>query len=81
MGLAKGERQVVLAEVEIVDVRVQPLVAHLTANECAREGFPDMAPERFVAMWLRTHGHVNDDADLVRCRRIEWRYLDSEAGA
>jgi hypothetical protein len=75
MGLAKGEKQVVLAEVEVVSVCVELLVGGITVAECAREGFPDMTPAQFAAMWLRSHGHVNDDAHLVECRRIEWRYL------
>lgn len=86
MGLAKGEKQVVLAEVEIVDVRVEPITL-LTADvrygrqECALEGLPDMTPDEFVVFWARSHGYRPEhDAFMwllgIMCRRIEWRYLD-----
>lgn len=82
-GLRKGERQVVLTEAEVVDVRVEPL--HLVDDdECAAEGFPGMAPHEFVRMWLDGNGLrwlVSPDAiRAVRCRRIEWRYLDGQPG-
>lgn len=73
MGLPKGARQVVLAEVEVTDVRVERLSAILTepwATE--REGFPEMSPVGFARMWLESHRGVPDPPI---CRRIEWRYL------
>ena len=78
MGLAKGERQVVLAEVEVVSVRVEPLgnVRH-EENATEREGLPDMRPFAFIVFWADGHGYTNDpDWLAVPCRRIEWRYLD-----
>jgi hypothetical protein len=77
MGLPKGARQVVLAEVEVVDVRVEPLdrlveQGQPDEDEVVAEGFPGMTPAEFVDFWLRTH-HVTDASTLVR--RIEWRYL------
>ncbi len=82
MGLPRGAKQVVLAEVEIVDVRVERLLAGVTPAEIAAEGFDPhgMAPSEWCAWWMRGHGLVNDDADLVECRRIEWRYLDGLPG-
>lgn len=93
MGLPKGARQVVLAEVKIVDVRVEPITAILhEPDACAREGLPHMTPLDFIVMWLRSHGYARlVTVGLVRrggrfvglaprCRRIEWRYLDEEAG-
>lgn len=75
MGLKKGEHQVVLAEVEIVDVRLEPL-AVMTDDDCAAEGFPGWPADRFAAMWLRSHGHhPASDPATVMVRRIEWRYL------
>lgn len=87
MGLKKGERQVELAEVEIVDVRVEAIgfVHHCFADftcrlEVCREGLPHMTPTEFISMWLQSHGYSNRAADVRRgdtpCRRIEWRYLD-----
>lgn len=77
MGLPKGARQVVLAEVEVTDVRVEP-IGMVDEHECAREGFPSMGPGGFVTFWLRSHGYKVLDS-LTVCRRIEWRYLDDEA--
>lgn len=46
MGLRKGEHQVVLAEVEVVDVAVEP-VDDVDAADVEREGL-DMTPSEFV---------------------------------
>lgn len=77
MGLAKGEKQVVLAEVEVVNVRVEPL-AFLAAESHGTyvEGLPEMDYHQFVSFWCESHGYRDaEDAWLVPCRRIEWRYL------
>jgi hypothetical protein len=78
MGLAKGEKQVVLAEVEIVDVRVEPVVSIMTEPDgTAAEGLAHMTPVEFVLFWLKGHGYSTNPGtgrDVV-CRRIEWRYL------
>lgn len=73
MGLKKGERQRVLAEVEITDVRVEDIL-DIDAADCAREGFPDMTPIGFVSFWLLSHRLDYRDG-YQPCRRIEWRYL------
>ena len=83
MGLPKGAKQVVVAEVEIVGVRDEYL-SQITAAEVVAEGFGpghgDMTVEDFQAFWLAGHGYrhrlerVTDMAKNVRCRRIEWRY-------
>lgn len=71
MGLPKGAKQVVLADVEVVDVREEPISDVLREpSATAAEGSPDMSPEEFVAFWRRSHGGADT------CRRIEWRYLD-----
>lgn len=74
MGLAKGEKQVVLAEVEVTDVRVEHL-SEITWQDVEREGFPGHSPAWFVDFFCRTHRATYPRA-LVR--RIEWRYLDDE---
>ena len=88
MGLAKGEKQVVLAEVEIVRVTVEP-VTLMTSDirygrqECSLEGLPNMTPDEFVSFWLRGHGYgVGRHPEFgywldAPCRRIEWRYLNN----
>lgn len=89
MGLPKGARQVVLAEVEVTDVRLEPILA-ITSTEIRREGFdPDeMSPVEWATWWAGCHGYSIpiqprswrpiDAADLadITCRRIAWRYLD-----
>ncbi len=77
MGLRKGERQMVLAEVEIVDVRVEPL-SNITLDEVRREGFPEpwWTVAGWCEWWLLCHGYTpGTDAEHVNVRRIEWRYL------
>jgi hypothetical protein len=78
MGLPKGARQAVLAEVEIVDVRIEPLFA-MTDADCAAEGFPKYTADDFVAMWLESHRVPafagQHEAMAYMVRRIEWRYL------
>lgn len=92
MGLPKGAKQVVVCEVEIVDVRVEPLRL-VTDDEVKREGLwpaaqralaPIPEPHRpgaaewFVQFWLQGHGFRGTVAEsvTVECRRIEWRYLE-----
>lgn len=50
MGLKKGERQRVLGVCEVVSARLERLDA-ITQDDCRREGFPDMTPAEFVAMF------------------------------
>lgn len=92
MGLPKGAQQVVVAEVEVVDVRVEPLSRGASWSEIRAEGLWDRARtvltdptsgqspgEWFCSFWLTSHGHRADaDPRLVKVRRIEWRYLDEE---
>lgn len=78
MGLAKGEKQVVLAEVEVVDVRVEQL-GLIDFAELRAEGFPHLSPYGFWSMWTESHGYgrrlFSHQMRSVPCRRIEWRYL------
>jgi len=80
VGLAKGDRQVVLDEALVVNVDVISLYGGITDEECAREGFPEMEPEAFCEFWLESH-HVplfatQNEAMAYMVRRIEWTYLD-----
>lgn len=74
MGLAKGEKQVVLAEVEIVHVDVEA-IGRVDFEEATAEGFPFMDGPTFVEFWLRGHGYKAGTPWETQCRRIEWRYL------
>lgn len=80
MGLAKGAQQVVLAEVEIVDVRVESLgMVAFEKWATKSEGLPEMTGAEFMVFWARGHGYGACTALPVignyPCRRIEWRYL------
>jgi hypothetical protein len=76
MGLPKGAKQVVLAEVEVVRVTVERLNL-VTQADCAREGLPDMSPLSFMRYWAVAHGYPRwlPEDERIFCRRIEWRYL------
>lgn len=83
MGLKKGEKQVVLKEVEVVDVRVESIGLVIQPGECAREGFPTWDGWQFIRFWLKGHGYGSASiGDVVHgrieCRRIEWRYLAAD---
>jgi len=77
MGLPRGSRQVVICEVEVVAVEIQPLY-WMSPAECVREGFPHMSPGDFIELWRRTHGYGRRMSQLtfeaIQCRRIEWAY-------
>jgi len=82
MGLPKGSKQVVLCEVEVTAVTIEPLSA-LNPAECAAEGFPSYTPFEFAAMWMSGHGYAlpadEHSVNRISCRRIEWRYLPEVA--
>jgi len=81
MGLPKGATQVVLAEVEIVSVRVEPLGAiYDEMRGTDAEGLPHMSWGEFCRFWADGHGYSKSavthlDLMAVPCRRIEWRYI------
>lgn len=78
MGLPKGAKQVVVVDVEITDVRIEPITHVLTEPDAtAREGLPQMTPDEFVTFWLKGHGY-HPDQRSTECCRIEWRYLDDD---
>lgn len=79
MGLPKGAKQVVVAQVEVVDVGVEPLY-QITDEDVIAEGFPDMTASEFCEMWVESHHlnfHSQEHAMAYCVRRIEWRYLDA----
>lgn len=79
MGLRRGERQVVLAEVEVVSVRLEPLLAGLSHGEIRKEGInKHMTPHEWAHWWADAHGVGGGDLGTVWCRRIEWVYLDEQ---
>ena len=98
MGLKKGEKAVrVGGPVRSVSVRREPLRRMLDdeaygREECVKEGFPDMTPAEFVAMFCASHrlpalyeGHTM----VTRARpctpddevtRIEFEYVEAGSG-
>lgn len=70
MGFKKGERPVRYKTVRIVSARPEPLNA-ITQEECRREGFPDLTPTEFVALFSR-HNKCSEDRVI---NRIEWQYV------
>jgi len=76
MGLKKGEKQVPLGVIEIVDVRREAL-EDITADDVIREGFPDMTRAEFVTMFS-SHMRV---PRAIFVTRIEFRRLDEPKDA
>lgn len=77
MGLPKGAKQVVVAEVVVVDNRVEPLF-DITDDDVVAEGF-DWSASDFIDFWCESHGVTFADqgeAMAYVVRRIEWRYTD-----
>lgn len=73
MGLKPGEQQVRLAVVRVVDVRRERIDA-ITDADVAREGFPGLTAEEFVALYCKAmRGKPSDE-----CTRIEFEYVDGE---
>jgi hypothetical protein len=70
-GLKKGEKLVKLRLCRCVSNRREPLNA-ITAEDCSREGFPEMTPADFVAFYA-AHNKCEPDAMVSR---IEFGYLD-----
>lgn len=68
MGLAKGETQVVIGEIEVVDVRLEP-VGCIYGEDPTSEGFDSWL--EFIEAWRRMHGRWEPE-DIVR--RIEFRH-------
>jgi len=69
MGLKKGERVCVLAEIEIISVSREPLAA-ITAEDVVAEGFPHWTPSQFIEFFCRSM-KVTPERELTR---IEFHY-------
>ena len=73
MGLKPGEKIQPLLDglcIEVVSLRLEPLEA-ITQDDVNREGFPEMTPAEFVAMY-RKHGDKAKDGMI---NRIEFKYV------
>lgn len=75
MGRKAGEPLIRIVDVQVIDVRREPL-EQITDEDVAREGFPDMTREEFIhrffvqAQGIQPHDHVT---------RIEWVYIGEPA--
>ncbi|MEM6988887.1 MAG: DNA N-6-adenine-methyltransferase [Myxococcota bacterium] len=72
MGLKKGERQVVLGDIEVVTTWRERL-GDITPEDVAREGFPGETPEFFIRKYGKPADHI--------VTRIAYRYLDEDQSA
>jgi hypothetical protein len=70
MGLKKGEKQVLLGEIEVVD-SYRETISRITQEDVVKEGFPDWTPDEFIEFYCRgnrCHQHI-------LCTRIEFRRI------
>lgn len=70
MGLRRGEKQVVLGIIRVRSVTAERLDT-ITRDDCRREGFPELTPAAFVAMFCKANQCTPD----VMVRRIEFERL------
>lgn len=87
MGRKPGEPLVRIAEVEVIDVRREPLTSlgkcacwdshewgtTYSEIEVSREGFPGMDPDEFVRRFFVDAQDIAPDAEVTR---IEWTYIE-----
>jgi hypothetical protein len=71
MGLKKGEKIHVLAEIEVVSVRREQLW-QITEDDCRREGFPEMGVIEFVDFFCDSHKGCTHESEVTR---IEFRVI------
>lgn len=71
MGRRPGEPLERIGDVEVVDVR-REVLADITPEEVAAEGFPGMEPREFVRRFFVEAQGLDPQALVTR---IEWRYL------
>lgn len=71
MGLKKGEKIEKIHLIEIVSVKIEPLIL-ITQEDVIREGFTAMTPPQFIDMFCK----FNRCEATVEPTRIQFRYLD-----
>lgn len=81
-GLKKGERVKSLGLIRVVGVRRERLdeISNRPgygAAECIREGFPDLTPAQFVAMYCKANPCTGGETIITR---IEYDYVDGGDG-
>lgn len=74
MGLKAGEKVQPLCEIEVVSTKRRALCC-IDAEDCAREGFPHLTPEQFIAFFtakVKTPG-MGARIEEITVTRIEFR--------
>lgn len=71
MGLKRGEKLNRLGVIRVISIRPEPL-CDITAEDVAKEGFPDWIPAQFINMLVE---HYDIQRDQV-FNRIEFEYVD-----
>lgn len=69
MGLKPGEKIVPMAVVRVTKVTREKLI-EIRKKDCAKEGFPDFEPDRFIVFFAATFKVLADQI----VTRIEWTY-------
>ncbi|RTL31261.1 MAG: ASCH domain-containing protein [Rhodocyclaceae bacterium] len=69
MGLKRGERSKILGEIEILDVRREPL-REITQDDVNREGFLHLVRHEFIEMFCQAMSCTRD----TEVTRIEFRF-------
>jgi hypothetical protein len=70
MGFKKGEKMKRLGMIKVVSVRREPL-HEITKEDCTKEGFPEMEPEGFIAMFCTFSRCSRNDT----VTRIEYQHI------
>lgn len=74
MGLKKGEKALQLAEICVIYAIPQRL-GDITQEDVVLEGFPEMTPDQFVAMFCKAHASKGLTGNTI-VNRIEFEYVD-----
>lgn len=74
MGLRKGEKPLRLGPIEVISKHREELRS-ITPADVIREGFPELTPEGFVAMFCQ---HMGCEPETL-VNRIEYRRIAVEA--
>lgn len=74
-GLKKGEKQIVIAPLLECISNMRLMIYEIDQGDCIREGFPDLTPDKFIAMFCKANRVKPTDV----CQRIEFKYVDAEA--
>ncbi len=76
MGLKKGEKAEKLGPIRVISARREPLEAiRQEPDGTAREGFPEMTADQFIAFFLKSHKDPSRRGDKLPVTRIEFEYL------